>query len=297
MSTWLLLDGFNLAFRSFYGMPELTRASDGFPTGALHGWVRTLWMLQDQEKGPPTAAFFDLGGSDRHRALQADYKAQRAEMPEALAQQVEPMKKLTRAMGIPVIERAGTEADDLIASAAKRLLGEGHNVLLVSADKDFGQLVHYESHQYLLQLVPPPTANPKLGWRRLDPGAIKEKFGVLPAQIPALLALTGDTSDNIPGIDGVGYKTAAKWIAEFGDIATLVRRWDWVKPERFRPVLKEAGPLLEKNLELVTLKTDLDPGPLDGQKPDPAALFALLEEYDMKRTLTEARERFKEKSE
>ncbi|MGA2052130.1 MAG: 5'-3' exonuclease H3TH domain-containing protein [Opitutales bacterium] len=291
MSTWLLLDGFNLAFRAFYGMPELTRA-DGFPTGALHGWVRTLWMLQDQEIAPPTAAFFDLGGSDRHTALHADYKAQRADMPEPLAKQLEPLKQLTRALGIPVIERSGTEADDLIASAATRLLAQGHDVLLVSADKDFAQLVRYDDHHYLLQLVPPPTANPKLGWRRLDPAAIREKFGVPPAQIPALLALTGDTSDNIPGLDGVGYKTAAKWLAEFPDLDTLLRRWDWVKPERFRPLLRDSADLLHRNLQLVTLRTDLDPGPLDSVPPNPAALFALLEEYDMKRTLAEARQRF-----
>jgi DNA polymerase-1 len=287
MATWLLLDGNNLAYRAFYGMPELTRA-DGFPTGALHGWVRTLWMLQDQEKPAHTAVFFDLGASTRHEAIHAEYKAQRKSMPEPLFKQLEPMKRLTRALGVPVVEQAGVEADDLLASAAQRLVEKGDDAFIVSADKDFGQLVR----EHLGQLVPPTTANPKLGWRRLDAAGVKEKFGVPPAQIPALLALTGDTSDNIPGLDGVGYKTAAKWLADFGDLETLQRRWDWIKPERFRPQVRDAAELLKRNLDLVTLRTDYECGTLKMTPPDVEAVCAFLEEMEMKRTVVEARKRF-----
>ncbi len=286
MTRWLLIDGNNLAYRAFYGMPELAR-KDGFPTGALHGWVRTLWMLQDQEKDARTTVFFDLGASTRHEALLADYKAQRKEMPAPLVQQLEPMKRITRALGCGLVERRGVEADDLLASAAKQLADKGDEVLIVSADKDFGQLIGGN----VWQLVPPPTANPKLGWKRLDAAAVKEKFGVRPAQIPALLALTGDSSDNIPGLDGVGYKTAAKWLDEFGDLETLQRRWDWVKPERFRPQLQNAGAMLARNLELVTLKADLDPGELNPPAPDAAAIRAFFEEMEMKRSLDEAMKR------
>ncbi len=286
MPTWLLIDGNNLAYRAFYGMPELAR-KDGFPTGALHGWVRTLWMLQDQEKGAHAVAFFDLGASTRHEKLLADYKAQRKEMPQPLFQQLEPMKKLTRALGLAVIERQGVEADDLLASAAIQLAAKGDQVLIVSADKDFGQLVHDD----ILQLVPPPTANPKLGWRRLDAAGVKEKFGVGPKLIPALLALTGDSSDNIPGLDGVGYKTAAKWLDEFGDLETILRRWDWVKPDRFRPQLRDAGEMMKRNLEMVTLQADLDPGPLATSTPNAKAVCAFLEEMEMNRTLEEAKKR------
>jgi DNA polymerase-1 len=267
-------------------MPDLARA-DGFPTGALHGWVRTLWMLLDQEKPAHAVVFFDLGGSDRHTAIHADYKAQRADTPPALVKQLPVMKQLTRALGFGLVEQQGVEADDLLASAALKLLQEGHEVLLVSADKDFGQLVR----PGLTQLVPPPTANPKLGWRRLDAAGVKEKFGVGPAQIAALLALTGDTSDNIPGLDGVGYKTAAKWLAEFGDLETLLRRWDWVKPERFRPQVRDSAELIRRNLELVTVRPDLDPGPLMPPAADAAAAVALLEQMEMKRTAVEAKQR------
>ncbi len=287
MSLWLLIDGNNLAYRAFYGMPELTR-KDGFPTGALHGWVRTLWMLQDQEKPAHAVVFFDLGASTRHEKLLAEYKAQRKEMPAPLFQQLEPMKKITRALGFSVVERRGVEADDLLASAAAQLAVKGEDVLMVSADKDFGQLVGGRT----LQLVPAPTANPKLGWKHLDAAGVKEKFGVKPTLIPALLALTGDASDNIPGLEGVGYKTAAKWLDEFGDLATLQRRWDWVKPERFRPQLKEAGPMLERNLELVTLQTGLDPGALEPPAVDAAAARAFFEEMEMKRTLEDAKKRW-----
>jgi len=287
MALWLLLDGNNLAYRAFYGMPELTRG-DGFPTGALHGWVRGLWMLQDMEKGAHVVAFFDLGASTRHEKLLADYKAQRKEMPQPLFQQLEPMKRITKLLGINVVERQGVEADDLLASAAHQLAAKGEEVLMVSADKDFGQLVN----DNIKQLVPAPTANPKLGWKKLDAAGVKEKFGVRPTQIPALLALTGDTSDNIPGLDGVGYKTAAKWLEEFGDLETLLRRWDWVKPERFRPQLQNAGEMMKRNLELVTLQADLDPGPIKPAKPDPAAIFAFFEEMEMKRSLDEAKKRF-----
>ena len=132
---------------------------------------------------------------------------------------------------------------------------------------------------------------------------MKEKFGVPPAQIPALLALTGDTSDNIPGLNGVGYKTAAKWLTEFSDLDTLLRRWDWIKPERFRPLLRDSADLLHRNLQLVTLDTSLEPGlppealakdltPAKMIPPDHSALFALLEQYDMKRTLADAKTRF-----
>jgi DNA polymerase-1 len=244
-------------------------------------------MLQDQEKSAHAVAFFDLGASTRHEALLPDYKAQRKAMPAALFQQFELIKRLTRALGLAVVEQRGIEADDLLASAAQKLSAAGDAVLIVSADKDFGQLVR----DGVLQLVPPPTANPKIGWRRLDAAGVKEKFGVRPALIPALLALTGDASDNIPGLDGVGYKTAAKWLDEFGDLDTLLRRWDWVKPERFRPQLRDAGAMMKRNLELVTLRADLDPGPFHPPPPDAAAACAFLEEMEMKRTVEEAKRR------
>jgi DNA polymerase-1 len=114
---WLLVDGFNHAYRSFYALPDLT-SSKGFPTGALHGWIKGLWKLMDQEKPDATLVFFDLGESQDRLALLKEYKAQRKPMPEPLVQQIEPIKAITRAMGLAGIEQDGVESDDLLASEA-----------------------------------------------------------------------------------------------------------------------------------------------------------------------------------
>ena len=206
MAKWLLVDGFNLIYRCFFAIPELNRA-DGFPTNALHGWVKSLWKLQDQEQPAGTLVFFDLGGSQDRLALHPEYKAQREEMPEALAKQIDPVKELTHLMGCQVIEQDGVESDDLLAAEAVARARAGDEVLIVSSDKDFAQIVN----DRIRIMLPPPSANPKLGWRLLDAAGVAEKFGVPPAQIADYLALVGDNSDNIPGIPKVGPKTAAKW--------------------------------------------------------------------------------------
>src|SRR5687767_2817335 len=155
MSKWLLVDGFNLAYRCFHALPELTRA-DGFPTGALHGWVKSLWKLIDQEKPDATLVFFDLGESLDRVALHAEYKAQRKPMPEPLQKQIDPIKGLTRAMGLAGIEVDGVESDDLLAAEAVTLAKNGHEVIIVSSDKDFAQIVSDK----IKIMLPPPSANP-----------------------------------------------------------------------------------------------------------------------------------------
>ena len=163
MAKWLLVDGFNLIYRCFFAIPELNRA-DGFPTNALHGWVKSLWKLQDQEQPAGTLVFFDLGGSQDRLALHPEYKAQREEMPEALAKQIDPVKELTHLMGCQVIEQDGVESDDLLAAEAVARARAGDEVLIVSSDKDFAQIVN----DRIRIMLPPPSANPKLGWRLLD---------------------------------------------------------------------------------------------------------------------------------
>jgi DNA polymerase I len=287
MAKWLLVDGYNMAFRAFYGMPELTRA-DGFPTGALHGWVKTLWKLQDQEKPDGMLVFFDLGGSQDRLALHPEYKAQRKETPEPLEKQIPVIKDLTRAMGLVGVEVDGVESDDLLAAHARKLAAEGHDVLIVSADKDFAQCV--DDRIRILQ--PPPTANPKLGWRVLDAAGVVEKFGVPPAQIAEYLALIGDTSDNIPGIDGVGPKTAAKWFAEFKTLEGIIAAAGSLKPDRFREAVARDAERLRLNLRLTTLSTPAAQPAIAGGEPRPAQLCELLEKMEMKSTLAEAQKRY-----
>ena len=287
MAKWLLIDGFNLAYRCFFAIPELTRA-DGFPTNALHGWVKSLWKLEDQEKPVGSLVFFDLGGAQDRLALHPEYKAHRQEMPEALVKQLPYLKQLTRAMGFSGIEQDGVESDDLLASEAVALARAGHDVLIVSSDKDFAQIVN----EKIKMMLPPPTAAPKLGWRVLDAAGVKEKFGVPPAQIPDYLALVGDTSDNICGLEGVGPKTAAKWLQEFGGLEDLLAHTDELKPERFREPARAAAETLRRNLKLVTLNLALPTFSAQKADPLPAEIFRLLEELEMKTSLAEARKRY-----
>jgi DNA polymerase-1 len=287
MAKWLLVDGYNMAFRAFYGMPELTRA-DGFPTGALHGWVKTMWKLHDQEKPDAMLVFFDLGGSQDRLALHPEYKAQRKETPEPLEKQIPVIKDLTRAMGLVGVELDGVESDDLLASQARMLASDGHDVLIVSADKDFAQCVN----DRIKILQPPPTANPKLGWRLLDAAAVVEKFGVPPSQIAEYLALIGDTSDNIPGIDGVGPKTAAKWFAEFRTLEGIIAAAGELKPDRFREPVARDAERLRVNLKLTTLSEKPALPQMSAGEPQVAKLLQLLEAMEMKSTLAEAQKRY-----
>ena len=287
MAKWLLVDGYNLAYRCFFAIPELTRA-DGFPTNALHGWVKSIWKLADQEKPEGTLVFFDLGGAQDRLAIHPEYKAQREEMPEALAKQLPYVRSLTRALGCVGIELQGVESDDLLAAEAVALARAGHEVLIVSSDKDFAQIVD----ERIKIVLPPPTANPKLGWQVRDAAGVREKFGVSPAQIADYLALVGDTSDNIPGINGVGPKTASKWLAEWGSLEGVITHAAELQPERFRAAVASEADKLRRNLKLTTLNVALPSLVLSKPTPAPEELYRLLEELEMRSALQEARQRY-----
>ena len=287
MAKWLLVDGFNLAYRCFFAIPELAR-SDGFPTNALHGWVKSLWRLADQEKPDSTLVFFDLGGAQDRLALLPEYKAHREEMPEALERQIPVIKDLTRAMGLGGVEQDGVESDDLLASFAWQLCARGDDVLIVSSDKDFAQIVCAR----IRMLLPPPTANPKIGWRTMDAAAVAEKYGVPPRLIAEYLALVGDASDNIPGIAGVGPKTAAKWLGEHGSLEGVIAAADRLSPERFRPLVASSAELLRRNLRLTTLNLSLPPPAAAANAVREGELYAILESMEMRSALAEARERY-----
>lgn len=288
MQKWLLLDGFNLMFRAFYGMPELTRA-DGFPTNALHGWVRTLWRLEDDQKPARTIVFFDLGGAAKREALQEDYKANRSEMPEQLAQQLPHIKELTRLLGYRIVEQSGIEADDLLGAVAEHLSNtvEDSEAIIVSADKDLAQCLK----PGVSQLLPPPTANPKLGWRTLTHDKVVEKFGVHPEVIPDYLALIGDTSDNIPGLKGVGPKTAAKWIGQYGNLDKIIANCGRIKPPRFQAIIHGQQEQLRQNLIMTTMEPVDKLPDISPSTCDLAGAVALLQQMEMNRTAEELQKR------
>ena len=283
----LLVDGFNLAYRCFFGIPELTRA-DGFPTNALHGWAKALWRLEDQEKPHVSIVFFDLGGAQDRLALHPEYKAQRKEMPEGLVLQIPILKQLTQAMGIKSVEQHGVESDDLLASEAVELSRQGHDVLILSSDKDFAQIVSDK----ITIMLPPATSNPKLGWRRMDRSAVIEKFGVPPERIADYLALVGDTADNIPGVDGVGPKTAVKWISAYGDLEGIITHASKLMPDRFRDAVIQAAERLRLNRTLTTLNLNHPVIPLEIGQVKHEELYKLLEEMEMRSTLIEAQKRY-----
>jgi DNA polymerase-1 len=280
---WLLIDGFNLVFRSHFAMERsnLRRPSDQFPTGALHGWIRALTDLREGERPDRCAVFFDLGGSDRHLEVLPEYKAQRDDTPEDIVRQLPEIKRLTALLGFQIFERRGVEADDLIATAVRNLAASGDECVIVSADKDFGQCVGGP----VMQLAPPPTANPALGWRRLDTAAVTEKFGVPPARIADYLALVGDASDNIPGLKGVGPKTAVKWLIEHGDLEGVLAAADRLQPERFREQVKAEAARMRINLGLVTFRTDFAFAPGEPVPEDIAGVENFLGEMEMHATL------------
>ena len=287
MTRWLLIDGYNLIYRCYFATPLLTR-TDGLPTNALHGWIKSIWRLIDQEKPAHTVVFFDLGGAQDRLALHPEYKAQRKEMPAELALQIPHIKALTKLLGLAAIEQNGVESDDLLASCAVQCAAKGDEVLIVSSDKDFAQIIS----ERIKVLLPPPSVQPKLGWRVLDAAGVQEKFGVGPGQIADYLALMGDASDNIPGLSGVGPKTASKWLAQRGSLDAILAAAEVIEPERFRLPLRVSAERLRMNLRLTTLNLNLSLPAFTQNRPEVNALLLFLSEMEMKSTLMEAQSRY-----
>lgn len=209
-----LVDGSSYLYRAFYALPSLT-SGDGQPTGAIFGVANMIRRLMEEYQPEFVAVVFDAPGKTfRHEAYD-DYKANRPPMPDELAAQIKPLYELVDAMGLARLVIEGVEADDVIATLARKARGDGKRVLISSGDKDLAQLV---DHAVVLE----DTMQDK----RYDPAAVEERFGVGPSLIGDLLALTGDSSDNIPGIDNVGPKTAAKWLAKYGDLDAIIEQAD-----------------------------------------------------------------------
>ena len=288
MANILLCDGHNLAFRSFYGIRQLNR-SDGFPTNMVHGWVKSFWKLEDEFNPNQIHVFFDLGGATKREELLPSYKENRGLPPEGFLDQLEWIKKLSEAFGYGVYEKKGLEADDLIASAV-RILQEKllEEVLIVSADKDLAQLVAPK----IKQLLPPPTANPRLGWRILDVDGVIEKFGVPPSRILDYLSIIGDQSDNIPGLAGVGPKTATKWLTEYDNLENIIQNAGRISPKRFCSIIYEERELLRRNRSLVELESNVELKLVSSISPDVDKIKEIFTELEMKQSLMEVDKRY-----
>ncbi len=284
----LLCDGHNLAFRAFYGIRELSR-SDGFPTNMIHGWLRTFWRLEDDYSPDEIWVFFDLGGCPHREEILPEYKANRGSPPDGFAEQLAWVKQMTGCLGYGWAEVEGIEADDLIASHLKKIDTEDVQTLIVSSDKDLGQLISPR----VRQLLPPPTANPRIGWRTLDESGVAEKFGVPANAILDYLSIIGDQSDNIPGLRGVGPKTAVKWLSEYGTLEKIIQNAGRLKPKRFCSLVYEQRELLMRNRELVRLLEGVDFQPVVPKPVDMNGLEKILLEMEMHKSLDEARIRYR----
>ncbi len=255
----LLVDGSSYLYRAYHALPNLT-SPDGFPTGAIHGFIAMLKRLREQVPAAHAACVFDAKGPTFRDAWYPAYKAHRAPMPEPLAQQIEPIHEVVRLLGWPVLEVPGIEADDTIGTLARRAEQTGRRVVISTGDKDLAQLV-----------TPRVTLVNTMSNETLDVEGVKAKFGVPPERIVDYLTLVGDAVDNVPGVDKVGPKTAAKWIAEHGSLDGVIAAADTIKGAAGEN-LKKALDWLPLARRLVTVATDCD---LSGAVPGWPSLDAL----------------------
>ena len=263
----LLVDGSSYLYRAYHALPDL-RAPDGFPTGALHGVMAMMKWLRERYPAEHAACVFDAKGPTFRDAWYADYKAHRPPMPEDLARQIEPIHEAVRLLGWPVLEVPGIEADDAIGTLARIAAASGHKVLISTGDKDLAQLVTPEVTLMNTMAKPPEV---------LDEAAVRAKFGVPPSAIVDYLTLVGDSVDNVPGVDKVGPKTAAKWLAEYGSLDGVIAAAGQIKGA-IGDNLRKALDWLPTGRRLVTVRTDCD---LSAQLPGWPALEALaLREVD-----------------
>jgi len=269
-----IIDGSSYLYRAYHAMPPLT-SSSGQPTGAIKGVTNMLMTLKKDSEGSPIIVVFDAKGKTFRNDIYKEYKANRPPMPDDLREQLQPLKNIVKAIGFPLIEIAGVEADDVIATLVKKAKEKNLKAVISSLDKDLMQLVE----------DPVSTMMNTMTHQIFNEEKVLEKFGVKPNQIRDMLALTGDTSDNIPGVPKVGQKTAAKWLNEYGDINEIKANADLIKGVVGDNLRNSLGDL-DRNVELVSLKYDVDIGvsfeSLMEQNKDQERLDELFNELEFK---------------
>jgi DNA polymerase I len=277
----LLLDTYSLFFRSFHALPMMNTQA-GQPTNALYGFMSLLIKLWREQKPFGTAFGLDAPKRTFRHELYPEYKAERARAPEPLVQQLAVLDVLLEKTGLPRFRVPGFEADDVLATLASELESQGDDVLVVSGDRDLLQLVTEKTHVLF-------TGRRGKDSVLYDPAKVKERFGIPASRLPQYIALVGDTSDNIPGVPGIGPGTAAKLLAEHVSIADLVANLD-DQAESIRAKLRPEAERMLRNEHLATLRRDvpLPDGPRVGVLPPSAfdALFELFQELEFKSLIT-----------
>ena len=236
-----LIDGSGYIFRAFYAIQRLTTKA-GFPTNALYGFLKMMQRTIAQANSSKVAVIFDAGRKTFRNDLYPEYKANRSECPPELVEQMPFFREISRALGLPVLECVGYEADDIIATLTAKLVANGQQVVVVSGDKDLMQLVSDQVQIW-----------DTMKDQRYGISGVIEKFGVGPSQVTEILALTGDSSDNIPGVDGVGPKTATQLIQKYSTVEGVISHVEDIKNDAEIRNRKKIAESISSNLELLRL--------------------------------------------
>ncbi len=274
-----LIDGSGFIFRAYHALPPLTRKSDGLPVGAVSGFCNMLFKMVEDQKGSdaPThvVVVFDAKGKTFRSEIYPEYKMNRPPAPEDLVPQFPLTRDATRAFGIACIEEVGFEADDIIATLAVQAREAGARVTIVSSDKDLMQLVGGGVEMF-----------DAMKNKRIHREQVEEKFGVGPERVIDVQSLAGDSVDNVPGAPGIGIKTAALLINEYGDLDSLLERAEEIKQPKRRQTLIDNADQIRTSRELVTLKTDMEMdfefADFEVKDPDPDTVLGFLAEMEFR---------------
>ena len=283
-----LIDGSGYIFRAYYALPPLSRKSDGLPTGAVSGFCSMLFKLLEDSRSDdsihkPThfAVIFDSAKKNFRNDIYGDYKANRTEAPEDLIPQFEYIRKAVKAFNLPSIELINYEADDLIATYSKQIIDAGAKVTVISSDKDLMQLVSSKVRLF------DPMKSKVIGEKE-----VIEKFGVKPNQVIDVQSLAGDSSDNIPGVPGIGIKTAAELINKYKTLENLLKKASEIPQNKRRETLISNKDKAMISKQLVTLKNDV---PLKDDATDfiikainKDKLYNFLQDMEFNRLLSQA---------
>src|ERR671935_2688188 len=275
-----LVDGNNLAYRAFFALPEELATTEGFPTNALLGFTNMLFKLLSDYRPKGVAVAWDTRAVHRHE-LSDEYKSERRPMPDLLGEQFPYFRPIVEAFGYRNLEFEGWEADDVIATLATRADDAGIRTVVVSTDRDAFQLV---TDNVRLMMTPRGVADVNV----YTPERVEARYGIRPDQIPDFIGLKGDTSDNIPGIPGIGDKTAGQLIAQYGSLEDVIEHADELTPARSKAVKEHTAQALGAK-ELATMRRDLDvdcnPSELVLAPPDRSQLKEMFRRFEFRNLL------------
>lgn len=285
----IVVDGYGLVFRAYHSMPALSR-DDGVPVGAVYGFISMMLRLLSEIKSTHIVMVFDAGGKNFRHRLYPEYKAHRPPVPEDLIPQFPLMREAASALNIHVLEQRGFEADDIIATLAQRALANKEEVLIVSGDKDLMQLVNGHIKMY-----------DAVKSRIIGAEQVFEKFGVNPEKMHDLLAMVGDNADNIPGIPGIGPKTAALLLEEYGTLENILLNTANIKQTKRRETIENSRDIVHLSKQLVALdknvQLDVTLDDLKARPIDPVKLLAFLEEQNFRSLVARVKKDYKIKTE